>query len=47
LRFERYPGISAALLIRLQAEYDFSKAVGDKGPQIRREILPAPNLAMA
>ena len=47
LRFERYLGISAALLIRLQAEYDLSKAVADKGPQIIREILPAPKLAMA
>jgi addiction module HigA family antidote len=47
LRFERYLGISAALLIRLQAEYDLSKAVADKGPQIQREILPAPKLAMA
>jgi addiction module HigA family antidote len=47
LRFERYLGISAGLLIRLQAEYDLSKAVSDKGPQIQREILPAPKLALA
>ena len=47
LRFERYLGISAGLLIRLQAEYDLSKAVADKGPQIRKEIRPAPKLAVA
>lgn len=47
LRLERYLGISASLLIRLQAEYDLSKAVADKGPQIQREILPAPKLALA
>lgn len=45
LRFERYLGISASLLIRLQAEFDLSKAVADKGPQIRREISPAENLS--
>jgi addiction module HigA family antidote len=47
LRFERYLGISAGLLIRLQAEYDLSKAVADKGTQIQREIHPAPKPAMA
>ena len=47
LRFEGYLGISAALLIRLQAEYDLSKALVEKGPQIRREILPAPKFALA
>jgi addiction module HigA family antidote len=46
LRFERYLGISAALLIRLQAEYDLSKVLTAKGPQIKREIRPAPKLAM-
>lgn len=47
LRFERYLGIPAGLLIRLQAEYDLSKALADKGPQIQREIHPAPKLAWA
>jgi addiction module HigA family antidote len=47
LRFERYLGISAGLLIRLQAEYDLSKAVADKGTQIQREVRPAPDLAVA
>lgn len=46
LRFERYLGISAGLLIRLQAEYDLSKVVADKGPRIRKEIRPAPKLAV-
>jgi addiction module HigA family antidote len=41
LRFERYLGIPAVLLIRLQAEYDLSKALADKGSQIKREVLPA------
>jgi hypothetical protein len=35
------PSIDAALLIRLQAEYDLDKAVADKGRQIIKEILPA------
>ncbi len=47
LRFERYLGISAGLLIRLQAESDLSKAVADKGLQIRKEILPATQGAVA
>ena len=47
LRFERYLGTSAALLIRLQAEYDLSKAEAGKGSQIRREIQPAPDPAPA
>lgn len=47
LRFERYLGISAGLLVRLQAEYDLSKAVADKGSQIQREIRPASDLATA
>ena len=36
-----------ALLIRRQAEHDLSKAVADKGHQIKREIISAPKLAMA
>ena len=31
LRLERYLGISAALLIRLQAEFDLSKAAQENG----------------
>jgi antitoxin HigA-1 len=46
LRFERYLGIFASLLIRLQSEYDLSKAVAEKGPQIRKEIRPAANHAV-
>jgi antitoxin HigA-1 len=45
LRLQRYLGISAGLLIRLQAEYDLSNAVTEKGPQIQRDIRPAPQLA--
>jgi antitoxin HigA-1 len=47
LRLERYLGISAVLMIRLQAEYDLSKAVSEIGSQIRRDIHPAPKLALA
>ena len=47
LRLERYLGISASLLIRLQAEYDLSKAAADKGPQIQLEIRPASDLTTA
>lgn len=45
LRLQRYLGVSAGLLIRLQAEYDLSNAVAEKGPQIQRDIRPAPELA--
>ena len=41
LRFERYLGVSSTLLIRLQAEYDLSRATAEKGPQIQREVVPA------
>jgi addiction module HigA family antidote len=41
LRFERYLNISASLLIRLQAEYDLSKAEQEKGSRIQSEITPA------
>ena len=41
LRFERYLGVSAALLIRLQAEYDLSTALAEKGTRIRRDVHPA------
>ena len=47
LRFERYLGISAGLLIRLQTEYDLSKAVAEKGIRIQREVLPSPKLSLA
>jgi addiction module HigA family antidote len=40
LRLERYLGISAALLVRLQAEYELSKASAEKGPRIQLEIIP-------
>jgi antitoxin HigA-1 len=40
LRFERYLGVSSALLIRLQAEYDLSRAATEKGPQIRAPSVP-------
>lgn len=46
LRFERYLGISAGLLMRLQSEYDLSKAVSDKGPQIEQEVIPASKPAL-
>lgn len=42
LRLERYLGISATLLIRLQADYDLSQAAYGKGKAIRREVMPHP-----
>ena len=45
LRLEQYLGISAALLIRLQADYDLSHAASGKGKVIRREIIPHPTAA--
>lgn len=47
LPFDRDLGVSAGLLIRLQAECDLSKAVAEKGVQILREIDPAPDLVVA
>ena len=41
LRLQQYLGIPAGLLIRLQATYDLSRAEVEKGPLIRREVLPA------
>ncbi|MBC8325928.1 MAG: HigA family addiction module antidote protein [Verrucomicrobia subdivision 3 bacterium] len=40
LRLEQYLGISAALLIRLQADFDLSEAAQGKGKIIRREVTP-------
>ena len=40
LRLERYLGISAALLIRLQADFDLSKAAHEKRAVLER-IEPA------
>ena len=41
IRVERYLGISASLLLRLQADFDLSKAKREIGPQVAREIIPA------
>lgn len=40
LRIERYLGISAALLMRLQAGFDLSKAMREKGAELKRTIKP-------
>jgi addiction module HigA family antidote len=40
LRLERYLGISSALLVRLQADYDLSQAVQSKSQTIRAEVRP-------
>jgi addiction module HigA family antidote len=44
LRLERYLGISASLLIRLQAEFDLSKAAQEKRAVLER-IKPADSVA--
>jgi len=38
LRIERYLGISAELLLRLQGDFDLSRAREEKGSEIRREV---------
>lgn len=40
LRFERYLGIPAALILQLQSDYDLSKAVREKGKVVEREVEP-------
>ena len=40
LRVERYLGISASLLLRLQADFDLSKAKREKGRQVELEVQP-------
>ena len=42
LRLERYLGIPAPLLMRLQADYDLSRTAQGKSRAIRREIAPRP-----
>jgi len=41
LRIERYLGISASLLMRLQSDFDLSKASREKGEELKRTIKPA------
>ncbi len=40
LRFERYLGLSAEALLRLQAKFDFYKAYHAKNLEITREVQP-------
>ena len=40
LRLERYLGVSASLLLRLQADFDLSKASREKGAELKRTIKP-------
>lgn len=40
LRVERYLGISSVLLMRLQSDFDLSRAVQQKGEQIQRAVHP-------
>jgi addiction module HigA family antidote len=40
LRVERYLGISAPLLMSLQADFDLSKASREKGSELKRTIQP-------
>jgi antitoxin HigA-1 len=41
LRIERYLGISASLLLRLQVDFDLSKTSLEKGDELKRTIKPA------
>jgi len=47
LRLQQYLGIGAGLLIRLQAEFDLSRAELEKGTSIRRQVVPAEEKASA
>ena len=38
LRVERYLGISAMMLMRLQSDFDLSRAVAEKGEQIEKSV---------
>ncbi len=40
LRIERYLGIPASLCLRLQSDYDLSKASREKGKELKRTIKP-------
>ena len=40
LRIERYLGVSAALLMGLQSDFDLSKATREKGAELDRTIKP-------
>ncbi|MCW1883745.1 HigA family addiction module antitoxin [Luteolibacter flavescens] len=40
LRLERYLGISASLLLRLQSDFDLSKATREKGKEVMQTIKP-------
>ena len=40
LRIECYLGISASLLLRLQSDFDLSKASQEKGEELKRTIKP-------
>lgn len=40
LRVERYLGVSASLLMRLQSDFDLSKASREKGSELKRTIKP-------
>lgn len=40
LRIECYLGVSAALLLRLQTDFDLSKANREKGKELKRTIKP-------
>jgi addiction module HigA family antidote len=46
LRFQRYLGIPAELLVKLQAEFDLSRALDEKGAAIRRQVQPVDEKAI-
>ena len=46
LRFQRYLGIPAELLVKLQAEFDLSRALDEKGAAIRRQVKPVDEKAV-
>lgn len=46
LRFQRYLGIPAELLVKLQAEFDLSRALDEKGAAIRCQVKPVDEKAI-
>lgn len=40
LRAERYFGIPASLLLRLQTDFDLSRAIREKGDSVARDVQP-------
>lgn len=45
IRLGRYFGTTAEFWLNLQAAYDLSRALAERGPEIEREVIPRRELA--